>query len=67
MHIIKKVSAQLLKEKVADAAVVAADMTTKRDIMSILVRARISDKGEGYQMTDGAMMDQVVRSTCSHP
>ncbi|KAF7967470.1 hypothetical protein HWV62_34115 [Athelia sp. TMB] len=60
MHIIKKVSAQLLKEKVADAAVVAADMTTKRDIMSILVRARISDKGEGYQMTDGAMMDQVT-------
>lgn len=60
MYTIKNISAQMLKEKVADASVVASDMTAKRDIMSILVRARIAEKGQGYQMSDQAMMDQVV-------
>jgi hypothetical protein len=61
MHRIKKVSAQMLEEKIADATVTVSDTATKRDIMSILVRARIADKGGGYRMSDRAMMDQVVR------
>lgn len=65
MHVIKKVSAQMLKDKIADATVVAGDNTVKRDIMSILVRARIAEKGDGYQMSDRAMMDQVVRGSYS--
>lgn len=39
----------------------------KRDIMSLLVRARIADKGEGYQMSDRAMMDQVVSQQVDWP
>jgi hypothetical protein len=61
MHRIKKVSAQMLEEKIADATVTVSDTATKRDIMSILVRARIADKDGGYRMSDRAMMDQVVR------
>ncbi|KAF7967394.1 hypothetical protein HWV62_34447 [Athelia sp. TMB] len=61
MYTIKKISAQMLKEKLEDSAHIAADDTAaKRDIMSLLVRARMADKGEGYQMSDGAMMDQVL-------
>lgn len=51
----------MLEEKIADATVTVSDTATKRDIMSILVRARIADKGGGYRMSDRAMMDQVVR------
>ncbi|KZP14082.1 cytochrome P450 [Athelia psychrophila] len=60
MHHIKRISAQMLKDKLADAAVVADGGEGKKDIMSLLVRARMADKGEGYQMSDGAMMDQVL-------
>jgi cytochrome P450 len=60
MHRIKNISAQILREKIADATVTVSDTAAKRDIMSILVRARIADKDEGYQMSDRAMMDQVV-------
>lgn len=60
MYRIKQVSSKMLEEKVADAAISASDTVAKRDIMSLLVRARIADKGDGYQMSDRAMMDQVV-------
>jgi hypothetical protein len=60
MYRIKKISAKMLEDKLADSAVTADDTYAKRDIMSLLVRARTVDKGEGYHMSDSAMMDQVV-------
>lgn len=62
MHTIKTISAQMLAEKMADSAVTMDDTLAKRDIMSLLVRARKTDKDDGYQMTDQDMMDQVVRA-----
>lgn len=60
MYKVKKISARMLKEKLADTAVTADDTAAKRDIMSLLVRARTAEKGAGYHMSDAAMMDQVV-------
>lgn len=61
MYRIKNISAEILAEKMRESAAVAAtDDLAKRDIMSILVRARMSEKGGGYQMSDQAMMQQVV-------
>lgn len=61
MYRIRAVSAKMLEEKLADAAQVnASDTAAKRDIMSLLIRARIADKGDGYHMSDQAMMDQVL-------
>lgn len=61
MHRIKAISAKMLAEKMADSGVSTSDMDTKRDIMSLLVKARITDTEESYKMSDKAMMDQVVR------
>lgn len=63
MYRIKRVSEAILREKMQDTAVVASDMDTKRDIMSLLVRARKADldKDKGvYAMSDQAMRDQVL-------
>ncbi|KAL1746407.1 cytochrome P450 [Schizophyllum fasciatum] len=61
MHRIKRVSAGLLRAKVRAARAAPDDFETKRDIMSILVRARMADEGRGgYAMSDGDMMDQVL-------
>jgi hypothetical protein len=63
MYRIKRVSAAILREKTQDTTVAVSDMNTKRDIMSLLVRARKADldKDKGvYAMSDRAMMDQVV-------
>ncbi|KAI0056515.1 cytochrome P450 [Artomyces pyxidatus] len=59
LHQIRRISREMLREKLADTAVDAADMATKKDIMSLLVRAR---KGEtkGYQLSDEALVDQVL-------
>jgi len=66
MHRIKEISREMLKEKMAVASSVNSDFEDKKDIMSILVRARMSDmaggKGE-FALTDEAMVDQVVRTT----
>lgn len=64
MHCIRQVSATMLEDKLKDSAVALSDSETKRDIMSLLVRARKADidsKVGGYAMSDKAMMDQVVR------
>lgn len=63
MHRIKKISAEMLAEKTKDNAVALSDTEAKRDIMSLLVRARNADLAikSGYTMTDQQMMDQVVR------
>jgi len=63
MTIIRRVSSRMLVEKMEDSAVALSDTETKRDIMSLLVRARKSDlekDGVGYAMSDAAMMDQVL-------
>ncbi|KAF8152306.1 cytochrome P450 [Crassisporium funariophilum] len=63
MHEIRKISAVMLKEKLRDTNIAASDTNAKRDIMSLLVRARKTDqdsKAGGYAMSDEAMMDQVL-------
>ncbi|KAF8203351.1 cytochrome P450 [Pholiota molesta] len=61
MSAIRRVAAGMLAEKLADAAGVQADAEAKRDIMSLLVRARAVGAGrEAYGMNDEAMMDQVL-------
>jgi len=61
MRRIKNVSAQILREKVAEtAAVPASDSTLKRDIMSLLVQARTAEASGAYKMSDEMMMEQMV-------
>ncbi|KAF8070436.1 cytochrome P450 [Lyophyllum atratum] len=63
MYRIRRVSASMLREKLQDSAVLVSDTDAKRDIMSLLVRARKADldKDKGiYAMSDQAMMDQVL-------
>lgn len=63
MYRIRKISAQMLEEKMKDSNLTLNDSDAKRDIMSILVRARKAelDGGKGgYAMSDRAMTDQVV-------
>ncbi|KAF8640723.1 hypothetical protein AX17_000375 [Amanita inopinata Kibby_2008] len=62
MHTIKKVSVNLLREKMKDITVLS-DMDAKRDLMSLLVRARKADLEKDntvYAMSDRAMVDQVL-------
>ncbi len=66
MHRIKRLSSERLQEKMReslDSGMVEGDaeLSGKKDIMSILVRARTREVGGGYRMSDEAMMDQVVR------
>ncbi len=64
MHRIRKISRQILSEKIKDleeSGVSADDMHAKRDIMSLLMRARANDTEQrGYAMSDNIMVDQVV-------
>ncbi|KAG6831946.1 hypothetical protein H0H92_006547 [Tricholoma furcatifolium] len=63
MYRIKRVSASILREKMEDSAVTVSDTEAKRDIMSLLVRARKADMENDknvYAMSDRAMMDQVL-------
>ncbi|KAJ3822431.1 cytochrome P450 [Lentinula raphanica] len=73
MHRIKAVSASILREKLKEAEYLEnnEDRTAKKDIMSLLVRARRADqKAKGpkggvsesvpYAMSDSEMMDQVL-------
>ena len=62
MYTIKKISTELLREKMNDSITVS-DMDAKRDIMSILVRARkagLEKDKTAYTMSDKAMVEQVV-------
>jgi hypothetical protein len=62
MHRIRTISTEILSSKMSEAAAVAAEDTlAKKDIMSLLVRARSAEKGQGtYRMSDEAMISQVV-------
>lgn len=62
MHHIKRISAKILAERIHDSTVAMSDTETKRDVMSLLLRARnvdLQDKG-AYTMSDQAMVEQVV-------
>lgn len=76
MHRIKAVSASILREKMKEAEHLGnnEDTAAKKDIMSLLVQARMADQkshrsvggGMGpapYTMSDTEMMDQVVSMT----
>jgi cytochrome P450 len=60
MYRIKKIAAKMLQDKLMDSADSADDLTAKRDIISLLIRARMSDKSGAYHMSDAAMVDQVL-------
>lgn len=70
MERIRAVAAVMLSQKMAAAVAVQEDGEAQRDIMSLLVRARLSEArgalkagaGPVYAMSDTAMMDQVVRA-----
>ncbi len=63
MRRIKTVSAQILKERTEETAtlIAAGDNTLRRDIMSLLVEARLRGSKDGFQMDDGMMMEHFVR------
>lgn len=67
MHTIREISKKMLAEKINDLSAISADdMHTKKDIMSLLVRARQADLAkDGFGMTDEAMVDQVVSCSSS--
>ena len=63
---IRKISAQILNEKISESELVSLeDTAAKKDIMSLLVRARevenaADEKGAGYTLSDEALVDQVA-------
>ncbi|KAJ7643629.1 cytochrome P450 [Roridomyces roridus] len=60
---IRSISRQMLRDKVADLSVAPDDMSTKKDIMSLLVRARKAELDLDPTvdtMSDTAMVDQVL-------
>ncbi|KAG6821440.1 hypothetical protein H0H93_010164 [Arthromyces matolae] len=63
MYRIKRISSEILRQKMEDSAVLVSDTDGKKDIMSILVRARNAELVKDrtvYAMSDQAMMDQVT-------
>lgn len=63
MYRIRTISAAMLRAKTADLSVAPDDTTTKKDIMSLLVRGRKADLDADPRadaMTDTAMVDQVL-------
>jgi len=71
MYHIRNVSRQILNDRVIESAGLVDDRQAKKDIMSILVRARAAEtaaaeKGgdaTGYRMSDEMLMNQVVSSS----
>ncbi|KAG6872955.1 hypothetical protein C0995_004839 [Termitomyces sp. Mi166 len=63
MYRIKRVSSDILRQKMEDSVVVVSDIEAKRDIMSLLVRSRKAELNKDktvYAMSDRAMIDQVL-------
>ncbi|KAK0202604.1 cytochrome P450 [Desarmillaria ectypa] len=64
MHRIRKISRQILSEKMKDleeSGISTNDMHAKKDIMSLLMRARANETDQlGYAMSDNIMVDQVL-------
>ncbi|KAF8875035.1 hypothetical protein BD779DRAFT_1476241 [Infundibulicybe gibba] len=65
---IERVASEILQGKLTDSAIRVPDTDAKRDIMSLLARARKANLAQGksgYAMSDQAMMDQDIRSSRS--
>lgn len=65
MHKIREISKGMLEEKMREGHAVVMEQERKKDIMSLLVRARkesLENEPGGWNLSDEAMMDQVVRS-----
>lgn len=61
LYRIRAISKELLRAKTADLSVSPDDTTTKKDIMSLLVKARKADLDAGEEaMSDRAMLDQML-------
>ncbi|KAJ6495383.1 cytochrome P450 [Mycena sanguinolenta] len=63
LYRIRAISREMLRSKTADLSVAPDDTTTKKDIMSLLVRARKADLDAdptADAMSDTAMVDQVL-------
>ncbi|KAJ7456302.1 cytochrome P450 [Mycena galericulata] len=63
MYRIRGISQEMLRSKTADLSVSPDDMSTKKDIMTLLVRARKADLDadpSAEAMSDTAMVDQVL-------
>ncbi|KAI0041381.1 cytochrome P450 [Auriscalpium vulgare] len=60
LHRLRRLSRKMLAEKLADSAVNVDDFSTKKDIMSLLVRARNGETKDGYKLSDEALVDQVL-------
>ncbi|KAF7325693.1 hypothetical protein MKEN_00419400 [Mycena kentingensis (nom. inval.)] len=64
MHRIREISTQMLREKTADLSISPDDRSTKKDIMSLLVRSRKAELDANSDaaevMSDSAMVDQVL-------
>jgi cytochrome P450 len=63
MHRIRKISREILRAKTADLSVPLDDMSTKQDIMSLIVRAHKAELDANpvaEVISDKAMVDQVL-------
>lgn len=64
MRRIRNVSIEILQEKIADTAEIASSdrtLASKKDVMSLLVQARMREPTDsGFKLTDDMMTEQVV-------
>lgn len=63
MHKIREISREMLEEKLRESHATEMEQERKKDIMSLLVRARkesLESEPMGYSLSDEAMMDQVL-------
>lgn len=69
MHQIRQISKRMLEEKLKESHATEMDGGRRKDIMSLLVRARkenLENEPSGYSLSDEALTDQVVRIIFFH-
>jgi len=69
MHQIRQISKRMLEEKLRESHATEMDGGRRKDIMSLLVRARkenLENEPSGYSLSDEALTDQVVRIIFFH-
>ncbi|KZV63093.1 cytochrome P450 [Peniophora sp. CONT] len=60
-HEMRELSRGILREKLMESeGEIKGDRESKKDIMSLLVRARQGSASDGYQLSDEALVDQVL-------
>ncbi|KLO20689.1 cytochrome P450 [Schizopora paradoxa] len=62
MRRIKTISSQILRERTQETAslIAAGDNTLRRDIMSLLVEARLRESKDGFKMDDAMMLEHFL-------